>query len=31
LIGIILLAPEGIMGFLRKTRIYRLILQLAAR
>jgi branched-chain amino acid transport system permease protein len=31
LIGIILLAPEGIMGFLRKTRIYRSMLQLAGR
>ena len=31
LIGIILLAPEGIMGFLRKTKIYRSMLQLAAR
>jgi len=30
LIGIMLLAPEGIMGFLRKTRIYRLLLQLSA-
>jgi branched-chain amino acid transport system permease protein len=31
LIGIMLLVPEGIMGFLRKTRIYRSLLQLAAR
>jgi branched-chain amino acid transport system permease protein len=31
LVGIMLVAPEGIMGFLRKTRIYRSLLQLAAR
>jgi branched-chain amino acid transport system permease protein len=31
LIGIMLLAPEGIMGFIRKTRIYRSLLQVAAR
>ena len=31
LIGIMLLAPQGIMGSLRKTRTYRSLLQLAAR
>jgi branched-chain amino acid transport system permease protein len=29
LIGIMLLAPQGIMGFIRKTRVYRSVLQLA--
>jgi branched-chain amino acid transport system permease protein len=27
LIGIMLLAPEGIMGFVRKTRVYRSLIQ----
>ena len=31
LVGIMLLAPQGIMGFLRKTRPYRSLLQLATR
>jgi len=31
LVGIMLLAPQGIMGFLHKTRPYRSLLQLAAR
>jgi branched-chain amino acid transport system permease protein len=31
LVGIMLVAPNGIMGFLRKTRPYRTVLQLAAR
>ena len=31
LVGIMLLAPQGIMGFLRKTRTYRSLLQLASR
>jgi urea transport system permease protein len=31
LIGIMLLVPEGIMGFIRKTRFYRSLLQMAAR
>ncbi len=31
LVGIMLLAPQGIMGFLRKTRAYRSLLQLATR
>jgi branched-chain amino acid transport system permease protein len=31
LVGIMLLAPQGIMGFIRKTRTYRSILQLATR
>jgi branched-chain amino acid transport system permease protein len=31
LIGIMLLAPEGIVGSIRKTRSYRSLLQLAAR
>jgi len=29
LIGIMLLAPQGIMGFIRKTRVYRSMLQFA--
>jgi len=29
LVGIMLLAPQGIMGFIRKTRTYRFMLQLA--
>jgi ABC-type branched-subunit amino acid transport system permease subunit len=28
LIGIMLLAPQGIMGFLRKTRAYRYLIRL---
>jgi len=31
LVGIMLLAPQGIMGSLRRTRIYRSLLQLATR
>jgi branched-chain amino acid transport system permease protein len=31
LVGIMLLAPQGIMGFIRGTRTYRFLLQLAAR
>ncbi|MBA7658385.1 hypothetical protein ES703_66336 [subsurface metagenome] len=31
LVGIMLLAPQGIMGFIRKTRAYRALLQLATR
>jgi branched-chain amino acid transport system permease protein len=31
LIGIMLLAPQGIVGFIRKTRSYRSLLQLATR
>lgn len=31
LVGIMLLAPHGIMGFIRKTRIHRSLLQLVAR
>ncbi len=31
LVGIMLLAPQGIMGSIRKTRIYRSLLQLATR
>jgi branched-chain amino acid transport system permease protein len=31
LIGIMLLAPQGIVGFIRKTRTYQSLLQLAAR
>lgn len=31
LVGIMLLAPQGIMGFMRKTRPYRYLLQLASR
>jgi branched-chain amino acid transport system permease protein len=31
LVGIMLLAPQGIMGFMRKTRPYRYLLQLARR
>lgn len=31
LIGIMLLAPEGIMGFARKTRIYQSLLKLSAK
>jgi branched-chain amino acid transport system permease protein len=30
LVGIMLLAPQGIMGFIRKTRTYRFMIQLAA-
>ena len=30
LVGIMLLAPQGIMGFIRKTRTYRSMIQLAA-
>jgi branched-chain amino acid transport system permease protein len=31
LIGIMLLAPQGIMGFIRKTRAYRYLSQLVTR
>jgi branched-chain amino acid transport system permease protein len=31
LVGIMLITPQGIMGFVRKTRTYRSILQIAAR
>lgn len=31
LVGIMLLAPQGIIGFIRKTRIHRSLLQLVAR
>jgi branched-chain amino acid transport system permease protein len=31
LIGVMLLAPQGIMGFIRKTRTYRSLLQLATK